>query len=55
MLKNSRLVAESAREAGIAAPLLEESYALYAEALDLGEGASDMIAVLRAIEAREKE
>jgi len=55
VLKNSRLVAESAREAGIAAPLLEESYALYAEALDLGEGASDMIAVLRAIEAREKE
>lgn len=55
VLKNSRLVAESAREAGIAAPLLKESYALYAEALDLGEGASDMIAVLRAIEAREKE
>ncbi|CAN5373636.1 NAD(P)-dependent oxidoreductase [soil metagenome] len=53
VLKNSRLVAESAREAGIAVPLLEESYALYAQALDLGEGASDMVAVLRAIEARE--
>ncbi|MCU1409366.1 MAG: oxidoreductase, coenzyme F420-dependent:6-phosphogluconate dehydrogenase, NAD-binding protein [Rhodoglobus sp.] len=52
VLKNSRLVAESAREAGIAAPLLDESYALYAETLGLGEGASDMIAVLRAIEAR---
>ena len=52
VLKNSRLVSEAARQAGIAAPLLDASYALYAETLALGEGSSDMIAVLRAIEAR---
>lgn len=52
VLKNSRLVSEAARDAGIAAPLLDASFALYAETLELGEGASDMIAVLRAIEAR---
>lgn len=52
VLKNSRLVSEAADEANIAVPLLDASYALYAETLELGEGASDMIAVLRAIEER---
>jgi len=52
VLKNSRLTAEAAREAGIASPLLDVCEALYGEAVAQGHGQSDMAAVIRAIEAR---
>lgn len=52
VLKNSRLVAEAARQAQIASPLLEASYALYGECEAQGSGQLDMAAVLQAIEAR---
>ncbi|QXJ26565.1 NAD(P)-dependent oxidoreductase [Actinomadura graeca] len=52
VLDNNRLVAEAAREAGIASPLLDVCHALYGETLALGHGASDMVAVLHAIESR---
>ncbi|GGF24707.1 2-hydroxy-3-oxopropionate reductase [Aliidongia dinghuensis] len=52
VLKNSRLVAEAARTAHIASPLLDVSHALYGETLALGHGALDMAAVVHAIETR---
>jgi 3-hydroxyisobutyrate dehydrogenase len=52
VLMNNRLVAEAARDAGIASPLLDVCHALFAEANDSGRGALDMAAVLRAIEDR---
>lgn len=52
VLKNNRLVAEAARAAGIASPLLDVCHALYRETLALGHGADDMVAVVKAIEAR---
>jgi 3-hydroxyisobutyrate dehydrogenase len=52
VLKNSSLVAEAARAARLASPLLDAAHALYAETEELGLGRSDMAAVIRAIEAR---
>lgn len=52
VLKNNRLVAEAARQAGIASPLLDACHALYAETENLGFGREDMAAVIRALEAR---
>ncbi|MEZ7124407.1 NAD(P)-dependent oxidoreductase [Nonomuraea sp. AD125B] len=52
VLKNNRLIAEAARERGVAAPLLDVCHALFAETLRLGHGGLDMVAVIRAIEAR---
>ena len=52
VLENNRLIAEAARENGIASPLLDVCHALYGETLALGLGEADMVAVLRAIEAR---
>jgi 3-hydroxyisobutyrate dehydrogenase len=52
VLENNRLIAEAARAAGIAAPLLDVCHALYAQTVDLGYGGADMAAVIRAIEAR---
>lgn len=52
VLKNNRLIAEAARRAQLASPLLDACYALYGETQQLGLGQSDMIAVIRAIEAR---
>lgn len=49
---NSELVANAARRAGIAAPLLDESERLFAEAVALGRGREDMAAVVAALEAR---
>ena len=51
-LKNNRLVADAARHAGIASPLLDACHALYAETESLGFGHEDMAAVIRALEAR---
>jgi 3-hydroxyisobutyrate dehydrogenase len=52
VLKNNRLIAEAARAAGVASPLLDVCHALFGETVKLGHGQEDMIAVLRAIEAR---
>ncbi|WP_344323724.1 NAD(P)-dependent oxidoreductase [Streptomyces macrosporus] len=52
VLKNNRLIAEAAREAGLASPLLDVCHALFGETVALGHGGSDMVAVLHAIEAR---
>jgi 3-hydroxyisobutyrate dehydrogenase len=52
VLENNRLVAEAARAAGLASPLLDVCHALYGEASALGHDGSDMVAVLHAIEAR---
>ena len=52
VLKNNRLIAEAARRAGLASPLLDVCHALYRETLAGGHGAADMAAVIRAIEAR---
>ena len=52
VLENTRQIADAAREAGIASPLLDVCHALYDETFELGLGEADMVAVLRAIEAR---
>ncbi|GLS22461.1 dehydrogenase [Labrys miyagiensis] len=52
VLKNNRLVAEAARKAGIASPLLDVCHALFGETEAMGLGQADMAAVVRAIEAR---
>ncbi|MFI0483760.1 NAD(P)-dependent oxidoreductase [Actinomadura sp. 9N215] len=52
VLDNNRLVAEAARDAGIASPLLDACHALYGETLALGHGEADMAAVVHAIESR---
>ncbi|WP_323120721.1 NAD(P)-dependent oxidoreductase [Burkholderia alba] len=52
VFKNNRLVAEAARASGVASPLLDVCHALYGETVALGHGQADMVAVVRAIEAR---
>lgn len=52
VLKNNRLVAEAARAAQLASPLLDVCHALFGETLALGWADADMAAVLHAIEAR---
>ncbi|MET7285329.1 NAD(P)-dependent oxidoreductase [Streptomyces sp. NPDC005573] len=52
VLKNNRLIAGAARETGLASPLLDVCHALFEETVARGHGGEDMIAVLRAIEAR---
>ncbi|MGR3867563.1 NAD(P)-dependent oxidoreductase [Streptomyces graminifolii] len=52
VLKNNRLIAEAAREAGLASPLLDICHALYGETVEQGHGGEDMVAVLHALEAR---
>jgi 3-hydroxyisobutyrate dehydrogenase len=52
VLMNNRLIADAARAAGIASPLLDVCHQLYGEALAQGHGGEDMAAVLRAIETR---
>jgi 3-hydroxyisobutyrate dehydrogenase len=52
VLKNNRLIAEAARATGLASPLLDACHALFEETVSLGHGGEDMVAVLRAIEAR---
>jgi 3-hydroxyisobutyrate dehydrogenase len=52
VLKNSRLVAEAARHAKVASPLLDASHALYKETVELGCGSEDMAAVVKAIGSR---
>ena len=52
VFKNNRLIAEAARAAKVASPLLDVCHALYGETEALGLGQSDMAAVIRAIEER---
>lgn len=52
VLKNAELAAEAARIHASASPVLDASCALYREAQALGHGAEDMVAVLRALQAR---
>jgi 3-hydroxyisobutyrate dehydrogenase len=49
---NTLLIADAARAAGLATPMLDLSSELYAESLALGHARLDMSAVLMAIEAR---
>jgi 3-hydroxyisobutyrate dehydrogenase len=51
-VKNNRLAIKAARAAKTASPLLDLAGELYAETLAMGLGQVDLIAVLRAIEAR---
>ncbi|MCL3992653.1 NAD(P)-dependent oxidoreductase [Streptomyces lavenduligriseus] len=55
VLKNNRLIAEAARDARLASPLLDVCHALFRETVARGHGGEDMVAVLRAIEARTAE
>ncbi len=55
VLKNNRLIAEAARRAHLASPLLDVCHALFEETVAQGHGGQDMVAVLRAIEARTAE
>ena len=52
VLKNNRLIAEAARAAHLASPLIDVCTALFAETVALGAGGEDMAAVVRAIEGR---
>ncbi|KQR81658.1 2-hydroxy-3-oxopropionate reductase [Burkholderia sp. Leaf177] len=52
VLMNNKLVADEARRSRLASPLLDVCHALYGETQALGFGYADMIAVIRAIEAR---
>ncbi len=52
VLKNNRLIADAARDAALASPLLDVCHALFAETVGLGLADADMVAVLRALEAR---
>jgi 3-hydroxyisobutyrate dehydrogenase len=52
VLVNNELVAAAARTAGMASPALDVSHALFAETVAQGRGGEDMIAVIRALEAR---
>lgn len=52
VLMNSRLVAEQARATQVASPLLDQAHALFQETMAQGHGALDMVAVIKAIEAR---
>ncbi|MFF4715723.1 NAD(P)-dependent oxidoreductase [Streptomyces eurythermus] len=52
VLKNNRLIAEAARDARLASPLLDVCHALFRETVARGHGGEDMVAVLHAIEAR---
>ncbi|MFF8812229.1 NAD(P)-dependent oxidoreductase [Streptomyces pactum] len=52
VLKNNRLIAAAARESGVSSPVLDACHALFEETVALGHGDQDMVAVVRALEAR---
>ncbi|WP_286250496.1 NAD(P)-dependent oxidoreductase [Streptomyces graminofaciens] len=52
VLKNNRLIAEAARKADLASPLLDICHTLYGETVEQGHGGEDMVAVLHALETR---
>ncbi|MFY9914783.1 MAG: NAD(P)-dependent oxidoreductase [Nocardioidaceae bacterium] len=55
VLKNNELIADAARDADLASPLLNVCRDLFAETVELGYADADMIAVLAAIERRTDE
>lgn len=55
VLKNSRLIAEAAKGLRIATPVIDICTSLYGETVSLGQGDLDMVAVVKAIEARTRE
>ena len=52
VLYHNRLIADAARAAGIAVPLIDVCADLYGETVALGHGDLDMAAVIKAVEAR---
>ena len=52
VLKNNELIAEAARNTGIASPLLDACHRLFAETYGMGRHRDDMAAVIQAIERR---
>jgi len=52
VLENTQLIVEAARRSCLASPMLDVCHALYAETMALGQGQADVVAVIRAIEAR---
>jgi 3-hydroxyisobutyrate dehydrogenase len=52
VLMNNHLIADAARTRNVASPLLDACHALFTETVALGHGAEDMVAVLKALEAR---
>lgn len=49
---STKLIAEAARAAGMASPVLDLCRILYGESVELGNGRLDMMSVVKAIEAR---
>jgi 3-hydroxyisobutyrate dehydrogenase len=49
---STKLIAEAARAAGMASPVLDLCRILYGESVELGNGRLDMVSVVKAIEAR---
>jgi len=49
---STKLIAEAARAAGMASPVLDLCRTLYGESVELGNGRLDMVSVVKAIEAR---
>lgn len=52
VLKNNALVAQAARDARLASPLLDVCHTLFAQTSAMGLGHADMVAVVQALEAR---
>jgi 3-hydroxyisobutyrate dehydrogenase len=52
VLMNTRLIADAARQAGVATPLLDDSLQLFTASESMGLGQQDMAAVIQALEAR---
>jgi len=52
VFKNASLIAEAARQSGVAAPLMDVCRDLYRETLELGHAQADMAAVVTALEER---
>jgi 3-hydroxyisobutyrate dehydrogenase len=52
VLMNNRLIAEAARKAELASPVLDVCHALFGETVAQGHGDEDMVAVLHALETR---
>ena len=52
VLTNNELIADAARAAGVASPLLDACLALFTRAVELGHGKEDMVAVVHALRER---
>ncbi|YAV71729.1 NAD(P)-dependent oxidoreductase [Saccharothrix isguenensis] len=52
VLKNNQLIADAARAAGVASPLLDVCLSLFTRTVELGHGKDDMAAVVHAIRDR---